>query len=515
MFQPYAAWFGLISTLIVCFFSGWTVFLKNSWQTDTFVTNYLPLMLFPIIYIGARLYYKQPLVSPENMDFKSDIAEIEADEGPEDPPKNMLESFWRWLDFRSTDGLYNLVKAKYPNAVVKGRDLFDSSLFRDPISTAVFYTFIAGLKSSIDNAQPSPTHRFIKTLDAKGKLLRSYTQNIDGLEERVGIVGSTSEAAMTTGGKGKGKASTTGKSKLKLNEVKNVLLHGDIHRVRCTLCSANFACEEQHLDAFRSATPLDCPECSSRSEARVARSARPLTVGILRPAIVLYDEPHPLGEEIGAIETRDLGRKPDLLIIMGTSLKVHGLKKLVKEFAQAVHQGSSAGSTSGTSKPAPNRGLLNKVIFVNKTAPGSEWADVIDYHVQGLTDTWVEKVVEDWKKVRPADWEVQTTLGESNIKVVKGLPKTSAKANKPARYAKPTARAASSSSTEHDDCEIESDVEEPMYDSESERSSPRKKRRAPDDMSLDDIVPPVMPEEERGLLFGNFAAQMVLTNGRS
>lgn len=179
---------------------------------------------------------------------------------------SLLVAFWTIQDFRSTDGLYNLVKAKYPNAVVKGRDLFDSSLFRDPTSTAVFYTFIAGLKSSIDSAQPSPTHRFIKTLDAKGKLLRSYTQNIDGLEERVGIVGSTSEAAMTTGGKGKGKASATGKSKLKLNEVKNVLLHGDIHRVRCTLCSANFACEEQHLDAFRSGTPLDCPECSSRCE---------------------------------------------------------------------------------------------------------------------------------------------------------------------------------------------------------------------------------------------------------
>lgn len=464
-------------------------------------------------------------------------------------------------DFRSTDGLYNLVKSKYPNAVVKGRDLFDSSLFRDPTSTAVFYTFIAGLKSSIDNAQPSPTHRFIKTLDTKGKLLRSYTQNIDGLEERVGIVGSTSEAAMTTGGKGKGKVSATGKSKLKLNEVKNVLLHGDIHRVRCTLCSANFSCEEQHLHAFRSGTPLDCPECSSRSEARVARSARPLTVGILRPAIVLYDEPHPLGEEIGAIETRDLGRKPDLLIIMGTSLKVHGLKKLVKEFAQSVHQGTSTASTNASGKPPPNRGLLNKVIFVNKTAPGSEWADVIDYHVQGLTDTWVEKVVEDWKKMRPADWEIQTTLGESNVKVVKGLPKTSTKTNKPpakkvprqdtenidphpsssqssqktladdpfldepsrdpfafttsnrkgrgksisapqltfsgsqpkatgksahdmkptlplspskrqnrtyttARYAKPPVRAASSSSTLHEDCEIESDDEPPMYDSE-------------------------------------------------
>ena len=72
--------------------------------------------------------------------------------------------------------------------------------------------------------------------------------------------------------------------------------------------------------------------------ARVARSARALKVGTLRPAIVLYDEPHPLGDDIGTIQTADVARKPDMLIIMGTSLKVHGFKKLVRDFAKAVHE---------------------------------------------------------------------------------------------------------------------------------------------------------------------------------
>jgi NAD-dependent histone deacetylase SIR2 len=52
---------------------------------------------------------------------------------------------------------------------------------------------------------------------------------------------------------------------------------------------------------------------------------------------VLYDEAHPLGDDIGAIQASDVSRKPDMLIIMGTSLKVHGLRRLVKEFAKAVH----------------------------------------------------------------------------------------------------------------------------------------------------------------------------------
>ncbi|KAG6832550.1 hypothetical protein H0H92_000179 [Tricholoma furcatifolium] len=295
-------------------------------------------------------------------------------------------------DFRSSDGLYALVKQQYPNAVLKGRDLFDASLFRDGTSTSVFYTFISKLKQSIDAASPSPTHRFIETLDTKKKLLRSYTQNIDGFEERLGLMGSSSSEAKTNG---------KGKAKIRAKDVRNVQLHGDIHRVRCVSCSAEFPWLEGHLETFLQGTAPDCPDCASRLEARVARSARAIRVGTLRPAIVLYDEPHPLGDEIGAMQSADVSRKPDMLIIMGTSLKVHGLRKMVKDFAKTVHASGVSGSTSAKG---------GKVIFVNKTPPASEWNDIIDYHVEGDTDTWVNKVIEDWKKMRPADWEIQQTL---------------------------------------------------------------------------------------------------------
>jgi NAD-dependent SIR2 family protein deacetylase len=35
--------------------------------------------------------------------------------------------------------------------------------------------------------KPSPCHKFIASLEAKGKLLRNYTQNVDGLERKAGI----------------------------------------------------------------------------------------------------------------------------------------------------------------------------------------------------------------------------------------------------------------------------------------------------------------------------------------
>ncbi|KAG9106465.1 hypothetical protein FRC07_008817 [Ceratobasidium sp. 392] len=95
--QPYAAWYALFACLIICIFSGWNVFLKGNWDVATFVTNYIPLILFPILYIGAKFYYRQPMPTPAEMDFVSGIAEIEADTFDEPPPKNAWEKFWAWL----------------------------------------------------------------------------------------------------------------------------------------------------------------------------------------------------------------------------------------------------------------------------------------------------------------------------------------------------------------------------------------------------------------------------------
>lgn len=60
-------------------FSGWKVFLKGKWDTATFVTNYLPLALFPVLYFTAKLWRRSVILKPEEMDFVTDIAEIEAD----------------------------------------------------------------------------------------------------------------------------------------------------------------------------------------------------------------------------------------------------------------------------------------------------------------------------------------------------------------------------------------------------------------------------------------------------
>jgi NAD-dependent histone deacetylase SIR2 len=94
---------------------------------------------------------------------------------------------------------------------------------------------------------------------------------------------------------------------------------------------------------------------------------------------------------ISPLITHDLGLGPDVLLIMGTSLKVHGLKIMVKEFAKAVH-------TKG-----------GKVIFVNRTKPPeSTWGDVIDYWVEWDCDEWVL----DLKERRADIWLPQGAVKE-------------------------------------------------------------------------------------------------------
>lgn len=163
-------------------------------------------------------------------------------------------------DFRSSNGLYDLVKMQYPNVVIKGRDLFDANLFRDADSAAVFFTFISKLKRSIDVAAPSPTHHFIKALDTNKRLLRSYTQNIDGLEERAGLAGTSQPDVRAAPG------SASAARKPLLKKVRNVQLHGDIHRVRCTLCSTDLPCTEEHLRLFGQGRAPDCPQCAFHGE---------------------------------------------------------------------------------------------------------------------------------------------------------------------------------------------------------------------------------------------------------
>ncbi|KAI8593362.1 DHS-like NAD/FAD-binding domain-containing protein [Geranomyces variabilis] len=255
-------------------------------------------------------------------------------------------------DFRSADGLYNLVKARYPAAVVKGKDLFDAALFRDPTSTALFYTFMAELKTVVSKAEITPTHRFLKQLDVDHKLLRCYTQNIDGLELRLEMSANLNDK----------------------QSARIVQLHGDLDNVVCTMCNSQYPFDATKSEVFRAGSPPPCPECETMQSVRMVVGKRLLAVGTLRPNIVLYNEHHSKGEQIANLAAYDIKKHPDLLVIMGTSLNVVGIKRLVKDLAKSVHE---------------RNGI---VVFINSTEVGREWDNIIDYHIQGATDDVVARL---------------------------------------------------------------------------------------------------------------------------
>jgi len=222
--------------------------------------------------------------------------------------------------------------------------------------------------------------------------VRCYTQNIDGLENREGMCADLA--------RGVGSRVRFGKTASLLTQSHThtlpgglldrgcevVQLHGDLDVLRCTICCKKCRWEEKGNEKIfaKGKAPL-CKACAEQSQIRQARGMRATAIGSLRPNIVLYGEEHPSADELSTISTHDLKVGVDLLIIMGTSLKVHGLKVLVKEFSKAVHL---------------KTGKKGKVVFVNLTQPpGTVWDDVIDYWVSMDCDAWVKDL-----HVRRPDW---------------------------------------------------------------------------------------------------------------
>ncbi|KAJ3345962.1 hypothetical protein HDU91_007177, partial [Kappamyces sp. JEL0680] len=240
-------------------------------------------------------------------------------------------------------GLYNLVKQKFPGAVFKGQELFDASLFKDPTKKKLFYHFIAGLKKATSEAGVTRTHEWFKELQVNGSLARIYTQNIDDLDKR------------------------------KLTAAHVVQLHGDLETVSCTLCKHSQDFDVDLVNMFYEGQGPACPSCVIVCQDRVRSGKRSVACGFLRPNIVLYNEHHANGDLISKLQTSDLSKKPDALIVVGTSLKIVGVRNLIKTFADAVH-----------SKPG------RICLFMNMTPPAKEWGDLFDHVLLGPCDDSVE-----------------------------------------------------------------------------------------------------------------------------
>jgi NAD-dependent SIR2 family protein deacetylase len=397
--------------------------------------------------VGAAIP-SSPLSSPPAIIFEPSIPSSPSDDSSEDqsstPPSEVEEVPPASNPFASSQASNG--GRTLPN--MKGKDLFDVGIWSDPLRTSVFYTFATTLRQKIKDIQPTSSHKFISHLRDRGKLVRCYTQNIDQIEEKVGLSTSLTdgpgargrfsrrstantaqlskmveEASSTPDTPADPAVETCDSSQVALEQqsqdevdakpeeeqpadqskvsaplkrepsksgVECVFLHGSLEQLRCFLCGrvCSWDDADREVETLSGQQP-ECPHCAGATAARQERGKRALGVGKLRPDIVLYGEEHPNAHLISPIVTHDLGLQPDMLLILGTSLRVHGLKVMVREFAKAVH----------------SRG--GKVVFVNFTKPPeSSWGDIIDYWVEWDCDAWVSNLQERVPKL----WQDPETI---------------------------------------------------------------------------------------------------------
>ncbi|CAM9971438.1 unnamed protein product, partial [Ectocarpus fasciculatus] len=141
-------------------------------------------------------------------------------------------------DFRSEHGVYDLV-SRLDLGLSCAEDLFDLEFFVD--DPEPFFNFLARVLYP-GNYVPSRTHRFIKALETRGKLLRNFTQNIDGLEAQVGLK-------------------------------KYVACHGSFLTASCLKCKRKRTAEDIREEVMQQRVPR-CPACQ----------------GVVKPDITFFGE---------------------------------------------------------------------------------------------------------------------------------------------------------------------------------------------------------------------------------
>ncbi|KAL7273204.1 hypothetical protein RUND412_003961 [Rhizina undulata] len=217
-------------------------------------------------------------------------------------------------DFRSSTGLFSSIKTDM-KLKTSGKELFDASVYMDSQLTSFFHDMVRNLHSMTAQAAPTAFHHLLATLATQGRLLRLYSQNVDCIDTQLEPL----KTMVPLGNKGPWP--------------KTIQLHGGLEKMVCSKCGWLSGFE---AELFRGSEPPDCSECVEMESVRGIAGKRSLGVGKMRPRIVLYNEFNPDAEAIGAVTKADLKSRPDCLIVVGTSLKVPGVRRIVREMCGVV-----------------------------------------------------------------------------------------------------------------------------------------------------------------------------------
>jgi NAD-dependent SIR2 family protein deacetylase len=289
-------------------------------------------------------------------------------------------------------------------------------------TTSLFCHMIARLYKLSQAALPTTFHRLLRMLDIAGKLLRVYTQNIDALEVKTGLsfgVPAFEERRKARPRQAQTTAPPATAAATPDETPRCIPLHGSVQKLHCQTCNQSYPLDE-HISSMACGVPPWCPECTAMEATRELVGMRTRGVGKLRPSVVLYNESHRDGEGVGEVVRRDLvgtsskgkGRRSgaDLLLVVGTSLRVPGTKRIVREFAKAVRCGASPSPSKESAvpglpamSPSPGRSSASdeepsfKSVYINLDfpVPTREWEGVFDVWVQGDAQVFAEGLAKE------------------------------------------------------------------------------------------------------------------------
>ena len=309
---------------------------------------------------------------------------------------------------------------------------------------------IAQLSQLSEAAEPTAFHRFLRVLDDRRRLLRVYTQNIDALEEKSGLTFGVPELDVKrTKPRSKGKVPAPDAPQVEAPPVdpvqldepstsrfpsppaetpKCIPLHGTLQSMHCVTCTHSYPLRD-YIGSLVSGTPPPCPQCTALEETRQLIGKRSRGVGKLRPSVVLYNEDHKDGEEVGNVVRKDLmgsskgkGRAgADLLLVVGTSLRVPGTKRIVREFSKAVRSRHAAMNAPPDEPTVSAHGLVTptpsprhspaedeespvRTIYLNLDfpVPTREWEGVFDVWIRGDAQAFARMVHEELEREEQA-----------------------------------------------------------------------------------------------------------------
>ncbi|KAF9353700.1 NAD-dependent histone deacetylase sir2 [Mortierella sp. AD094] len=218
-------------------------------------------------------------------------------------------------DFRSEDGIYSRLSEF---ELDDPQQMFDLDFFRE--RPQIFYSFAREIFPS--NFTPSPSHYFIKLLESQDKLLRNYTQNIDTLEQKAGIR-------------------------------KVLQCHGSFATASCVRCGHQVPGDEIKDQIFKQEvayckvcrTPSPPPKAKAKKRSKSGYHSSDdddddddddeSTKALMKPDIVFFGEKLPAVFHQSLKEDRE---KVDLLIVIGSSLKVAPVSDIMHQLPNSVPQ---------------------------------------------------------------------------------------------------------------------------------------------------------------------------------